>query len=220
MTATELEAKLKDLEKRAQRSKDILEIMNLQSRYSYYMELNYTDKIVDELFAQKYPEVKCDLCDTGTYIGLPQVRRLFNALHDQQSIRGFLGVIMVETPSVVIGKDGKTAKGMFHAFGPNSAAATDYPCEGPQQNALTAIWFLGKYANEYVKEGGSWKFSSLKLVSYFQASYKEGWVKKADIRRLAPAPNICKPDIPMKVFKPYHPHGLNIFQPPPPEDVE
>ena len=60
MTIEELEARLKKLEAknealeaRARRSEDILAIMNLQSRYNYYLELNMNDRVADELFFRR-----------------------------------------------------------------------------------------------------------------------------------------------------------------------
>ena len=77
MTNKEMEAKLKKLEAknealeaRAGRSVDILAIMNLQSRYNYYFELNMNDRVADELFFQKDPLVKCEICDGRVYEGI------------------------------------------------------------------------------------------------------------------------------------------------------
>ena len=220
MATKSLEARLDELEATARNTEAALEIIKLQARYTYYMDLNYTDRIVDELFAQKDPQVKCEICDTGIYEGIESVRRLFRALHDQQAIRGYLGIIMLETPFVQVSKDGKTARGMWHGFGPNSANATYFPADKNHQDTLTALWFMGKYDNEYVKEGGKWKIRSLRLVCYFQAPYEEGWLKVPDARRWAPNPEICKPDRPSTVFKPYHPHAVNKLLPEPPENIE
>lgn len=218
MTMEELESKINELETKTRRLEDTIEIMNLQSRYNYYMELNYENRIASELFAQKDPNVKCEICDSGVFEGIESVKRLWSAMQEGNKIRGFLGTVMISTPHIQISTDGKTARGMWHAFGPNSLPATVYPCE--QQNLLTAIWLLGKYDNEYVKEDGKWKIRSLRVVVFFRASYEHGWIKQPDVRRFGMPPWECKADKPSTMFKQYHPHGYNVFLPEPPDPLD
>ena len=91
----------------------------------------------------------------GVYEGIESVRKLWYAMKEgQSSERGFFPPVMLATPLIQVAKDGKTAKGMWHGFGPNSVPATVYP---ERQNELTAVWFFGKYNNIYIKEDGKWK---------------------------------------------------------------
>jgi len=217
MTKEELGARIEELEARVRHSEDVLAIMNLQSRYNYYLELNYCDRVPD-LFAQKDPNVKCEICDGGVYEGLESIKHLWKLMGEGQGGRGFLGTIMISTPHIQVSKDGKTARGMWHAFGPNSVPATAYPGDKPDQ--LTAIWFLGKYDNEYVKEDGKWKFRSLHVIVYIRTPYEQGWLKQPNARMFGLPPSVIKPDKPSTVFKPYHPHGFNELLPEPPEEIE
>jgi hypothetical protein len=219
MNQNELEARVLALEAKVRHSDDVLAIMNLQSRYNYYLELNYTDR-VPLLFAQKDPAIQCEICDGGVFIGMDSIKRLWRLMGEGQSARGFLGTIMISTPHIQVAKDGKTAKGMWHAFGPNSVPATSFPADHDHQDQLTAIWFLGKYNNEYVKEDGKWKFWSLQVVVYVRAPYEHGWIKQPNARMFGLPPSIAKPDKPSTVFKPYHPHGFNLLLPEPPDEIE
>jgi hypothetical protein len=222
MTIEELEARIKkleakneELEIKARRSEDILAIMNLQSRYNYYLELNMNDRVADELFSQKDPLVKCEICDSGVYEGIESVRRLWYSMKQgQESERGFFGPVMITTPHIQVAKDGKTAKGMWHGFGPNCVPATVYP---DRQNEMTAIWFFGKYNNVYVREKEGWKFRSLQMAVLFRAPYELGWLKMPECRRFAPPPGVLKSDKPSTIYKPYHPHGFYLPLPEPPD---
>ncbi|WP_233808849.1 nuclear transport factor 2 family protein [Paraburkholderia sp. HP33-1] len=208
MGNSELEVRIDQLEARIRQSSAFIEIMNLQARFNYYLEANQTDRIVDELFAQKDPLVRCEISDSGVYEGIDQIRAFWSARHEIQAERGYFGTIMLRTPHVRVNQDGNTAKGMWHAFGANSLFATPYPCD---QEKLTAIWFMGKYSNEYVKEDGRWKIRSLRLIHYFYSPYEEGWIKQSDAYRIAPPPSVCRPNEPSALSYMYHPHGDNDF---------
>jgi len=220
MTKKELEARVAELETKIRHAEDVLEIMNLQSLYNYYLELNYCERVPD-LFAQKYPDVRCEICDGGVYEGLESIKRLWKMMGDGQTrTRGFLGTIMISTPHIQVSKDGKKAKAMWHAFGPNSVPATVFPADHNHQDQLTAIWFLGKYNNEYVKEDGKWKFCSLQVVVFLRTPHEHGWLKQPEARQFALPTAVCKPDRPSTIYKPYHPHGFNVLLPEPPEPMD
>jgi len=208
MENNELEAKVDALEAKIRRSSAFIEIMNLQARFNYYLEANFTDKIVDELFAKNDGKVRCEISDSGVYEGIEQVRAFWNARRDVQAERGHFGTVMLRTPHVSVSEDGNTATGMWHAFGANALFATPYPCD---QEKLTAIWFMGKFHNEYVKEDGRWKIRSLRLAHHFYAPYEEGWIKQSDAYRIAPPPSVCQPNEPGARDYMYHPHGDNDF---------
>lgn len=211
-----LEKKIYELEARITRSKAFIEIMNLQSRFNYYLDSNQNDSITSELFAQKDPQVSCELCDSGVYIGLDKIKEFWKARQDIQSERGYMGTVMLKTPHVRVSEDGKTATGMWHAFGANSLYAMPYPCD---REKLTAIWFMGKYYNKYVLEDGKWKILSMRLIYHFHTPFEEGWIRQSDAYRLAPPPSVCRPTEPGFMSYMYHPHGDNEFLSKIPEGV-
>lgn len=205
----QFEVKIDELETRITKAKAFIEIMNLQSRFNYYLEANYTDRMVDEIFAQKDPEVKCEICDSGVYKGIDDIKNFWNARHDIQAARGYMGTVMLKTPYVKVSEDGKRATGMWHAFGANSLYAMPYPCD---QEKLTAAWFMGKYHNEYVLEDGKWKLLSLRMLHHFYSPVDQGWIRQSDAYRVAPPPSVCKPTEPTPYSYMYHPHGdLNEY---------
>ena len=134
----------------------------------------------------------------------------------QESERGFFGPVLITTPHIQVAKDGKTAKGMWHGFGPNSVPAAVYP---DRQNELTAVWFFGKYNNEYVKEEDGWKFRSLQVAVLFRATLRAGLAQRYRECRRFPSAGILKPDKPSTLYKPYHPHGFYLPLPEPPDPV-
>ncbi len=214
-TVKELKMKYDKLEAESARALDILAIMNLQSRYNYYLELSMTDRVADELFSQKDPLVKCEIGDSGVFEGITSVRKCLYAMKEgQESQRGFFGAIMLTTPHIHVAKDGKTAKGMWHGFGPNCVPGTVYP---DRQNELNAVWVFVKYNNEYVKEDGVWKFRSLHVATIFRAPYELGWLKMPDCRRFAFPPTVLRPDKPSTINTTYHPHGFYKPLPEPPD---
>lgn len=208
MEHSEVEERIKSLEARIRRSAAFVEIVNLQARFNYYLEVNLTDRIVDELFAQREPHVRCEISDSGVYEGIDQIRAFWKARHEIQAARGYFGTLMLRTPHVRVAPDGKTAKGTWHAFGANSLFAMPYPSD---QEKLTAIWLMGKFSNDYVLEDGKWKLSSLHLLHHFYSPYEQGWIKQSDAYRVAPPPSACQPNEPSLISYMYHPHGDGDF---------
>jgi hypothetical protein len=188
----------------------------IQTRYNYYLEQGFCDRIWDELFAHKNPKVKCELVEGGVYEGPESVKSLWMALASPTKPRpGIMPTLFIATPIIVVSKDGKTAKGQWHMFGPHAMYVTPYP--GDQQK-LTAYWFLGKYDDEFVKEDGRWKFLSLHAIAWVRSPFDQGWLKQPDCRRW-PIPEGAPPDEPPTMFRIYHPDGVNNWGPPPPEVI-
>lgn len=208
-----LEAINEELEARAERIAAIIEIMNLQSRYNLWLNLGYYKRIWNELFAHKDPRVKCEIGDSGVYEGQQSVKRLWMALADRERDRGYMEVKMLMEPYIVLSEDGKTAKGMWPAFGPHSDHVTRHPGGGEK---LIAYWFSGKYDNEFVKEDGKWKILSLHTVIYLRTPFDEGWLKEPDCARWRPLED-APPDKPSNFIEPYHPDGVFYPLPAPPE---
>jgi hypothetical protein len=206
---TELETINKELESQTERLEAVLDIINLQTRYNLWLESGYYNRIWNELFAHNDPRVKCEIGESGVYEGPESVKRLWMALAGRERRRGYMANIMVMTPYIVVSKDGKTAKGMWWAFGPHSDYVT--PSPGDEQK-LTAYWYFGKYDNEFVKEGGKWKFLSLHTIVYIRTPYDQGWLKEPDCARWQ-VPEGAPPDKPPTLFATYHPDGVAEWRP-------
>ncbi len=216
MTVDELEARVKKLEIEVKRSEAVLEIMKVQSRYNYYLELGFTDRIFSELFAQKDPNIKCEV--VNLFEGHDAVHNMWKAMGGVVAPRGFLGTVMISTPHIQVNKDATQAKAMWHGFGPNTVNATPYPCDGEHQDVMTAVWIMLKYNNEYELEDGKWKIKSLQLVPIIQCTYEEGWLKQANPRRVIFPPNSGAKE--STLYNPYEPCAYNELLPPPPDPFD
>jgi len=202
MTPEEMEARITRLE-------DIHEIQNVQSRYNHFLLMNKLEEIVG-LFAQKDPSVTVEIADSGVYVGIEGVKRLFlKGMKAKHAVRGGLGLHMVSTPVIEVGGDGKTAKGMWYTFGANTRR---------DELGLHALWMAGKYDNVFVKEDGKWRFLSVHWHVFFRSPFEEGWVKRPIVGSGTQAEG--EPDRPSSYYMPYHPDGFNTFLPPPPEPEE
>ena len=155
--------------------------------------------------------MKYEIGEMGVYEGPESVKRFLTALAARERFRGQMIHIMLMNPYIMVSKDGKTAKGMWWAFGPCADYCTPYP--GDEQK-LTAYWLCGKYDKEYVKEDGRWKLLSLHMMVYFRSPCEQGWLKEPDCARwqaLTGAP----PYKPQSLIDPYHPDGICNWKPVP-----
>jgi hypothetical protein len=198
-------------------SADIRDINQLQSKYMYFLEAGYIKRVWEELFSRS-ENVRAEICDAGVWQGVESVKNLWMQMDkgatEMIHSRGIMHTLFIAPPYIVVGKDGKTAKGMWHVFGPHSMEVTPYPCD---QRKLTAYWFFGKYDNEYIKENGEWKILSLHAVVYFRTPYDQGWIKQADARKTPPPPN-APPDKPYSLGDTlHHPDAINRYLPHLPE---
>ena len=196
----------KSEELRLSRLEAVIEIQNLQGRYNHYLSMGIFDRVL-EMFSQKDPNIKMEIADSGLYVGRESIGRwLAESIKPKHRSRGGMGLMMLSTPVIEVGKDGKSARGMWHSFG--CTASRD-------EKGVRACWQQGKYDNEFVKEHGKWKFRSIHWYINFRTPFEEGWAKK-QITGSATAPGI-RPDGPSTYFMPYNPDACNEFWPPPPE---
>jgi len=153
MRLEELAAKVRTLE-------DIEGIRKLQFRYTYFLDTSQWDDVVN-LFAEN---AKAQISDLPLCEGKEEIAKVFKQLFG--SGMATMTRHMVIQPVVEV--EGDRAKGTFYLF----ACATFKLPQGP-----TAAWSQGKYENEYVREKGEWKISSLKIKMTFRTPYADGWVK-------------------------------------------
>jgi hypothetical protein len=191
MTIQELEARLKTLE-------DMEEINKLQRAYGYYLEHWEGQQIVD-LFSNS-PNVSVEANRNGVYVGQEGIKYFF--LTDKLSPE-FLHEMMQLSGIVDVDPGGKTAKGRWYGFGPQAM-----PIEG----VFRALWVLGVYENEYVKEDGKWKFKKIQYSIIFCTPYEDGWVKTPTMpppqfrckEGPKPGPSSCYKPYPSGYVLPYH----------------
>ena len=148
------------LEERIRKVEDFQQITNLQAQYSYLVDTQQMEKLV-ELFAEKFV----------WEVGVDRMVRISSKpqLLEYLGKAGAGNAMMrhqVLTPYIEV--DGDKAKGTWYMFGPGTSIAR----EGEVAN-----WTQGTYSNEYVREEDVWKISLLSFKYNFRTPYEDGWVK-------------------------------------------
>jgi hypothetical protein len=196
MKPEELEAKFKTLEnkskkllKKVKTLQDIEEIKKLQKIYGYYIEHWQGEEIV-ALFSDE-PDTSVEL-GIGFFGGKESIRRIF-CRFGKSAPPEFLHAFPQLSGVVHIDRGGRTAKGRWYGFGLLVIFVGGKP---------TAIVSNGIYENEYIKEGGKWKFKKLKFYLTIHSPFKEGWVK-SPLPPGWPANATTRGDLPSTTLKPY-----------------
>lgn len=199
-----------ELLSKLQRVEDIQEINNLQHRYLYGFGMLDVDAIM-ECFSHD-PNVTMELGNKGKYAGWETIKQTFqDKLNDSKSRPGVMGNLMAMSPVIEIDEGGKTASGLWYAFGPISVPY--------KNNELTAMWLFGKYEVKYVKEDGKWKFHNLHFVLIFRTTVNDGWVKVPECIHQLGLSHALKEEN-TSPHKPYNPDIFNEFLPGPPKPVK
>lgn len=192
---------------------DITAIQMLQAQYINYLGSGKGwGRIYDDLISHKDPDVSLTIMDAGTYIGQEHVKRAAYSMAGRVDQDGNpvdpskraskmasgstnrvapLLMLTISTPNIVVSEDGNHAWGNWHIFGPHSNNVFD-PATGTKR--ATAFWIAGKYANEFVKEDGVWKFKVINAVCWLRTPYDKSWLECPNCR-VTPAP-YDPPDLP------------------------
>jgi hypothetical protein len=191
-----LEAELTALEREIGLLEDTKAIKRLQRAYGYYVDKKLSREI-GALFADD-SAATAELGGSGVYIGKARIAEFYDRIIGGEGLEaGELFNHMILQGVVHVAPDGQTARGRWRALiqiGEHGESAT---------------WAEGPYENEYVKEGGTWKFSKVQWFQTFSAPYSPGWHK-------APQPL----DPPLADFPPDRPPSVayqsypSVYQPP------
>jgi hypothetical protein len=166
VTVEELEARVKRLE-------DIEEIRALKAAYCDLCDAGLGDRAtLDALISHFTADAAVDfgMGEGSAFRGREGLRVFFG-----QVVPGGVSFCMHMVHNSVIEVHGDRATGRWYF-------------EAPTTNAVTgkAQWMAGRYEEEYAREEGVWKFSSIKTHWYFVAPYDEGWSEAArDVRAQA-----------------------------------
>jgi hypothetical protein len=166
MTAKEMEAKIKALEKKVGLLEDVNEVKRLQRVYSYYVMHMMRDEIAD-CFADD-PGVTLHWLE-GTWYGKEGVNRYFGVGSDRpEPPPGFIHQVMPIAGVVDVDPDGKHAKGRWYSFGgvavPNEKGETSPSIVG------------GLYEIDYIKQNGKWKMWKVDWIIPLSIKIpKESW---------------------------------------------
>jgi hypothetical protein len=178
MTKTELEEKVKMLEKKVQTLEDIEAIKKLQRAYGFYLEHWMAEDLAD-LFADS-PEAQLRIA-AGEFTGKEAIRRFFrhgkeNTPMPKSDNGEFLHQVMQLSGVVDVEPDGLRAKGRWYGFGANAF---------PVEKGVAPGWMNGVYEVEYIKENGIWKMLKVRWCMTFHAPWTLSFVdekKRVDLR--------------------------------------
>jgi hypothetical protein len=191
-----LETELATLEHDVSLLEDTKAIKRLQRAYGYYVDKKLSREI-GALFADA-PDTTAELGGSGVYVGRARIAEYYDRIIGGEGLKpGQLFNHMILQGVVHVAPDGRTAKGRWRALIQIG------------QHGESAVWAEGPYENEYVKEGGVWKFSKVHWYMTFSAPYSPGWHKAP--QPMEPPLADFPPDRPPTVVYASYP---GVYQPP------
>lgn len=152
---------LEILAAQAQRVADVADIKRLQRAYGYYLDRSDWDEVVGLLTE----DVTAEYGPSGVYVGKAHVRDLLYGIgYGVRGLRpGQLREHIQLQPVITLAPDGRSAKGRWRVLALLG------------QFKEYARWQAGPYENEYRKEDGRWKISSIHWVETFTVPFAGGW---------------------------------------------
>lgn len=146
-----------DIERRLRRLEDIEAIRGLKARYCLAV-----DERDEPAWAALFTEdAVWDGGDFGRYEGRAAIVQFF------RDIPRLLLFAVHYATNPLIEVDGDRATGRWYLL---------EPCTFADGNR--AVWGSAHYRETYVCERGEWKFSEIRLVSWFWTPYEEGWARR------------------------------------------
>lgn len=136
---------LEELEKRVRELEDKDAVKDLHREYLFHISNLEFDEALN-CFSET---ISVEIADYGIYKGKDQVSRFFKDVIYHNVLKSKDGHFTGQPVINIQGDDRAKGHWMFYRFIPE-----------PSQ----ARWAQGRYDCEYVKEGGKWKFSMLKLT--------------------------------------------------------
>ena len=186
---------------------DLHEIENLMGKYAY---LHTARKHLDtmELFALNRDDIWVDVNGIGLFEGPEGIKRFFYDFHLalDGDAKGQFNEHMQTTPVIEVAKDGQTARGIWMSPGVETRR---------KKGKLQAYWCWGKYAVDFIKENGLWRFWHFTITTEIFSEYERSWV---DHNSISVGQETGKPDKPSRVeFVLYSPDYRSSLIPVPPE---
>ena len=154
----------KTVEDRIQIIEDVESIKKLKASYCYWVDAGIAGDApqMDELVAHfTENEPWADFGPFGLHKGKEAVGAFF-----REVVVGTLSYSAHMVSNPIIEVDGSKATGKWYV---------DVPCT--LRGAKRPLWLQAKYNEEYVKEGGQWRWKSIATRFDFITPFDEGWVK-------------------------------------------
>ena len=177
-----LRAGLAETAHRLELVEDANDIKRLQRAYGYYLDHGRWDDLTGLFAVSATLEIGLD----GVYRGRERIGEYFAALGKGRDglAPGQLNEHMQLMPVVTVAPDGLTARGRWR----------DIVMQG--QLGEFAAWGEGPFENEYVKEDGVWKISSLHWFQTMLVNFDGGWHQNEDFNDARWVGDALPPDAP------------------------
>lgn len=159
-----LEAKLASMQRQIDLIEDHKAIERLQQMWGHYVSEGMAAEAA-ALFSAS-PGASIEYAQQGVYLGRARIEAFLKASGARVQ-PGELRETPVMQPVVSISPDGRTAKARWRSLVMGGIHGQD------------GRWEEGPYENEYVKENGVWRISRLHWYTTMNASYDQGWHRKA-----------------------------------------
>jgi hypothetical protein len=210
-----------DLEFEVGRLRDTLDIQNLMSRYEYLHTFNDHETIA-ELFAKKQPDTFISIGTRGHWVGKDAALRAFGTFIKMGPTPGLLCCNPITTPLIEVAGDRKTAKAMW--------VGTGLMAQKDEKDNPSARIEWDRYAVDFIREDGKWKFWHMQIFRIFHMSWQE-WSRNDEFRinplkvslpigKVNAYDDSNRPDGPSISMNPYSLETVQNKVPSPPEPYE
>jgi hypothetical protein len=155
----------KPLLQRLQRLEDEAAIVRLQNAYGYYVDKRMWDQVID-LFSDTG---SVEISHRGVYSGKAGVRRMFLESWGKGRVglaHGEIFTHMMMQPVIDVSSDAGRAKARFRTLAQVGEGGA---------GGRGVMWVEGVYENEFVREGGVWRFSKMRFWPTYYVPEKEGF---------------------------------------------
>jgi hypothetical protein len=201
-----LEQKYAALEHDIERLEAVNDIQRLLGRYEAIH--NPTDINRSwEFFARHTAGTWMEISDWGFFEGFDLIKEVWSAMNHQEMTFGTIFEHDLATPIVQVAGDGQTAKGTWCSPG--------YETHRHPDGSLEPVWCWGKYAIDFVKENGEWRFWHFKWFRTFMIPFDKSWVEAG--LRPSMRHELGKPS---RFHRPYTPDTAALSIPPAPAAYE
>lgn len=166
----------------AQRAEDRGQVENLFNRYMYLHNAFEDEQIIPLWVKEGTEGIRARYTNAGQYTTWKSVTDYHRG---RPHPVGKLILHATTTPVIEVAADGRTAKGVWMMAGTESGltdpkVAEDFPdMYSPEEvlgKKVWAHWVWCKYAIDFLKQDGEWKFWKFRCYELARAPFEENWV--------------------------------------------
>ena len=188
---TQLESRLAEADRTAERARDRGEIENVFAHYMY-LHNAFQDEKIKTLWARRgTPGVSSQYSNVGVYTDYDKIMAYHSG---RPSPVGKLVFHYITTPMIEVAEDGQTAKAVWIAAGVESglmskeqaAQAPDFLFEKGERTGnevhgkrVWAHWVQMKYPIDFIRQDGQWKIWHFRCLEISRARFDQNWIAMA-----------------------------------------